>query len=212
MANNELQKRPPEKKKESFGQPSMKWYDFLKDLGLYLYAVVVALMACTTISGLTNAQAVAWLKEHGFEFLWTIDLVSCVTLFALAAYAVLIRFALAKKKAKDQDQAPIPAAPAKEETVAVPEPKPIPVPVRREASTGPEVRVRLQVLEDNFEAGETVTLGALKEKGLVPASAGRLTILASGLLDKPLTIVANKFTTQAVHNITLAGGKAIEIK
>ena len=100
MANNELQKRPPEKKKESFGQPSMKWYDFLKDLCLYLYAVVVALMACTTISGLTNAQTVAWLKEHGFEFLWTIDLISCVTLFALAAYAVLIRFALAKKKAK----------------------------------------------------------------------------------------------------------------
>ena len=62
------------------------------------------------------------------------------------------------------------------------------------------------------EAGETVTLGALKEKGLVPASAGRLTILASGLLDKPLVIVANKFAPQALHNITLAGGKAIEIK
>ena len=84
--------------------------------------------------------------------------------------------------------------------------------IPREPSTGPEVRVRLQVLEDHFEAGETVTLGALKEKGLVPASAGRLTILASGILDKPLVIVANKFAVQALHNITLAGGKAIEIK
>jgi hypothetical protein len=100
MANNELQKKSPEKKKESSGQLSMKWYDFLKDLGLYLYAVVVALMACTTIAGMTNAPFVAWLQEHGFGFMWTVDLVSCVTLFALAAYAVLIRFALVKKKAK----------------------------------------------------------------------------------------------------------------
>ncbi len=135
----------------------------------------------------------------------------------------------AKKKAKDEDEneAEDTDTPATDETEPAPEaetepkdePKPEPkakvkpVPaVRREPSTGPEARVRLQVLEDNFEAGETVTLGILKEKGLVPADAGRLTILASGLLDKPLTVVANKFASQALHNITLAGGKAIEIK
>ena len=97
---NALQKRAPAKKKDPSGQPSMKWYDFLKDLGLYLYAVVMALIGCVTISGLVNPQAVEQLKLLGAEYLITVDMVSCVLQFALAAYAVLIRFALAKKKAK----------------------------------------------------------------------------------------------------------------
>ena len=97
---NALQKRAPAKKKDPSGQPSMKWYDFLKDLGLYLYAVVMALIGCVTVSGLVNPQAVEQLKLLGAEYLITVDMVSCVLQFALAAYAVVIRFALAKRKAK----------------------------------------------------------------------------------------------------------------
>ena len=97
---NALQKRTPAKKKDPSAQPSMKWYDFLKDLGLYLYAVVMALIGCVPVSGLVNPQAVEQLKLLGAEYLITVDMVSCVLQFALAAYAVVIRFALAKQKAK----------------------------------------------------------------------------------------------------------------
>ena len=79
-------------------------------------------------------------------------------------------------------------------------------------STGPRtgklVEVNLDVICENFEDGETVTLEALKERCLINKKAGRVKILARGTMTKALTVVASKFSLQAVKMITLAGGAA----
>ena len=55
-----------------------------------------------------------------------------------------------------------------------------------------------------------VTLAALKTKGLVPKSAGRVKILAGGdLLTKPLTVKAESFSIQAIKMIELTGGTVV---
>lgn len=99
MENNEIKKLSPNKEKDP-AKPSMKWYAFLTDLGLYMYLVINALFAFSTVAGLTNTQAVSVLEANGFGYLWTIDLVFCILLFAMAAYALVTRFALAKFRAK----------------------------------------------------------------------------------------------------------------
>ena len=78
------------------------------------------------------------------------------------------------------------------------------------AASGPVATVKLSAINGAFAAGETVDLAALKAKGIVPENAGSLKITASGRLSKPLNIVADSFSAQAIHNITEAGGKAIE--
>ena len=61
---------------------------------------------------------------------------------------------------------------------------------------------------DNFDDGDTVTITALKKKHLISAKAGRIKVLASGRMTKSLTVIADKFSIQAVKMITLAGGTA----
>jgi len=48
----------------------------------------------------------------------------------------------------------------------------------------------------------------LKEKNLVSKNAGRVKVLARGVMTKKLTIYADKFSLQAVKMIALAGGHA----
>ena len=84
--------------------------------------------------------------------------------------------------------------------------------VESEASIGPKVIVNLHVINDNFDAGDTVDLDALKSKKLVSSKAGRVKILADGTLDKPLTVVADSFSVQAIKMITLTGGHAVQKK
>ena len=73
---------------------------------------------------------------------------------------------------------------------------------------GKLVEINLDVICENFEDGETVTLDALKERCFVSKDAGRVKVLARGTMTKALTIVAYKFSLQAVKMITLAGGVA----
>ena len=68
--------------------------------------------------------------------------------------------------------------------------------------------VNLDVICDNFEDGETVNLETLKEKALISKKAERVKILARGVMTKRLTVVADKFSIQAVKMIGLAGGLA----
>ena len=68
--------------------------------------------------------------------------------------------------------------------------------------------VNLDVICENFEDGETVNLDALKEKHIVSKKADRIKILARGVMTKRLTVVADKFSIQAVKMIGLAGGLA----
>ncbi len=70
-------------------------------------------------------------------------------------------------------------------------------------------QINIDTISVFFKDGDTVTLNSLKEKGLVPKSTGCVKILARGVLDKQLTIVAQDFSSSAVKMIHLMGGKAV---
>ena len=78
--------------------------------------------------------------------------------------------------------------------------------------TGKVHAINLDTICEHFEDGETVTLEALKEKRLAPQNAGRVKILARGIMTKRLDIIADNFSLQAVKMITLAGGRAEQFK
>ena len=66
--------------------------------------------------------------------------------------------------------------------------------------------VNLQDLERRFEAGDEVTLDALKSKGLGTRKDVPVKILAKGTLSKKLTVHAHKFSAAAREAIESAGG------
>jgi len=76
--------------------------------------------------------------------------------------------------------------------------------------TGKLAEINLDVICDNFEDGDVVDINALKAKHLVNRKAGRIKVLARGIMTKSLTVIASKFSLQAVKMITLAGGHADE--
>ncbi|HWB69136.1 MAG TPA: 50S ribosomal protein L15 [Solirubrobacterales bacterium] len=65
--------------------------------------------------------------------------------------------------------------------------------------------VNLADLEERFEAGDEVTLEALKEKGLAKRSHP-VKILAKGEISKKLTVNAHAFSATAKEKIEAAGG------
>src|SRR5438094_2113382 len=71
--------------------------------------------------------------------------------------------------------------------------------------------VNLQDLERRFEAGDEVTLEALKAKGLGTRKDVPVKVLAKGTLSKKLTVHAHKFSEAARAAIEAAGGSAVEI-
>ena len=77
-----------------------------------------------------------------------------------------------------------------------------------EKRSGKMCEINIDVICENFENGDVVTLEALQKKRLVSAKAGRVKILAHGRMTKSLTVIADKFSLQAVKMITLAGGTA----
>ena len=72
--------------------------------------------------------------------------------------------------------------------------------------------VNLQDLERRFEAGDEVTLDALKAKGLGTRKDIPVKILAKGTLSKKLTVHAHKFSAAAREAIEAAGGSAVVIE
>jgi len=72
--------------------------------------------------------------------------------------------------------------------------------------------INIGVLHDTFEDGDTVNLEVLKEKDMIADSTGRLKVLASGSLDKALTVEADAFSVQAIKMITLTGGHAVKLR
>lgn len=71
------------------------------------------------------------------------------------------------------------------------------------------VAVNLDVLDRNFNAGEEVTIDALREKGIVRGSFDQLKVLGNGDLTKKLKISAHKFSQSAMEKIQKAGGEAV---
>jgi large subunit ribosomal protein L15 len=66
--------------------------------------------------------------------------------------------------------------------------------------------VNLQDLERRFEAGDEVTLEALKAKGLGTRKDVPVKILAKGAISKPLTVHAHAYSAAARQAIEAAGG------
>src|SRR3954454_15065983 len=69
------------------------------------------------------------------------------------------------------------------------------------------VSVNLGDVGSRFDAGE-VSIEALKEKGLIPRSAGLVKILGDGQFSKKLTIVAHYFSKSAKDKLEKAGCSA----
>ena len=80
------------------------------------------------------------------------------------------------------------------------------------AGHGPLGIVNIGLLNERFNAGDTITLAILKEKGIISKKAGRMKILADGILEKPFTIKAESYSIQAIKMIELTGGTVIILK
>ena len=72
--------------------------------------------------------------------------------------------------------------------------------------TGKKGIVNVDVLSANFNDGDVVTVEALLKKGLIPASVGRVKLLAKGTLNKKLNVALQDYSLEAVKMIVLLGG------
>src|SRR3954453_3848956 len=72
--------------------------------------------------------------------------------------------------------------------------------------------VNLQDLERRFEAGDEVTLDALKAKGLGTRKDVPVKVLAKGSLSKKLTVHPHAFSGAAREAIEAAGGSAVVVE
>lgn len=70
------------------------------------------------------------------------------------------------------------------------------------------IEISLAKIEENFNAGETVTPELLHERGLIKKAKHDLVILGNGDISKGLTISAHRFTKTAKEKIEKAGGTA----
>jgi ribosomal protein L15 len=80
------------------------------------------------------------------------------------------------------------------------------------AGRGPQAIINIGVLDQNFEANDVVTIEILKEKGLISSKAGRMKVLADGVLKKPLTVRSENYSIQAIKMIELTGGTVVILK
>ncbi len=67
--------------------------------------------------------------------------------------------------------------------------------------------VNVGALAERFEEG-VVDLDAMREAGLVPKRAELVKVLATGEVNKPLRVVAHRFSKAAVAKLEAAGGGA----
>ena len=72
--------------------------------------------------------------------------------------------------------------------------------------------VNLSDINANFKNGEYIDINSMKEKGILPKDAGRVKVLAGGVIDKSLFITADAFSLSAVKMIALTGGSANKSK
>ncbi len=72
--------------------------------------------------------------------------------------------------------------------------------------------LNLDTISESFGAGETVNINDFKKKGIIPKDAKYVKILARGVIDKPIHILANSFSLSAVKMIALTGGSAKRVR
>lgn len=80
------------------------------------------------------------------------------------------------------------------------------------AGHGKQDIINIGVLNEHFEANDVITMAVLKEKKLIAKDAGRIKILADGILSKPLTIKAESYSIQAIKMVKLTGGTVIILR
>ena len=68
--------------------------------------------------------------------------------------------------------------------------------------------INLDELNKYFNDGDVVTPEVLKERGIVKKQLSGIKVLASGALEKRITVKAQRFSSAAVTKIEAAGGKA----
>ncbi|HLM55791.1 MAG TPA: 50S ribosomal protein L15 [Pyrinomonadaceae bacterium] len=66
--------------------------------------------------------------------------------------------------------------------------------------------VTLAALEDNFEAGASITPDVMHERGVIAKGKRDVVVLGTGELTKALTVFAHRFTKGARRKIEAAGG------
>ena len=71
--------------------------------------------------------------------------------------------------------------------------------------------INIDTIAENFNDGETVTVDALKAKGLVGSDVDYVRVLARGTISKKLTVKVNSFAVDAVKMILLAGGAVVKV-
>lgn len=72
--------------------------------------------------------------------------------------------------------------------------------------------VNLSVLDERFQAGDTVDPEKLLDAGITRRKGQLVKILGQGTISKKLTIKAHKFSKSAIQKINQAGGTVEEIK
>ncbi|HYE14208.1 MAG TPA: 50S ribosomal protein L15 [Pyrinomonadaceae bacterium] len=68
--------------------------------------------------------------------------------------------------------------------------------------------VTLAALEDNFDAGDSITPDVMHERGVIAKGRRDVVVLGTGELTKALTVSAHRFTKGALRKIEAAGGTA----
>ena len=68
--------------------------------------------------------------------------------------------------------------------------------------------INLSDLNKYFKDGDIVSPEVLKERGIIKKQLSGVKVLATGELEKKLTVQAHRFSTTAVSKIESAGGKA----
>lgn len=79
----------------------------------------------------------------------------------------------------------------------------------RISQPGKKCIVNIDTLSAHFSAGDTVDILAMKQMGLIPQKWIAVKVLARGILNKPLTVIADDYSADAIKMILLTGGKAL---
>ena len=72
--------------------------------------------------------------------------------------------------------------------------------------------INVDIISENFNNGEVVDLDSLKAKGLLPKKCNYFKVLARGILNKSLEVIANDFSSDAIKMILVTGGKVVQIE
>ena len=72
--------------------------------------------------------------------------------------------------------------------------------------------VGLDALCSAFAPEDRIDINSMKKRGLISPEARYIKVLGGGVIDKPLTVLANSFSLSAAKMIALTGGKAIKVR